>query len=132
MPPVLDVIGLVTTDLPASLAFYRLLGLNLPAEADTAPHVEVLLPGGMHLVWDPVSTIQSFDPSWTPPGGGHRVSLAFRCTDRDEVDRIHADLVAAGHRSHLEPFDAAWDQRYATVLDPDGTHVDLYAPQPSP
>ncbi|MGI8769099.1 MAG: VOC family protein [Propionibacteriaceae bacterium] len=31
-------IGLVATDLPASLAFYRQLGLKIPADADTAPH----------------------------------------------------------------------------------------------
>ena len=36
--------------------------------------------------------------------------------------------MAAGHRGHLEPFDAFWGQRYATVLDPDGNGVDLYAP----
>jgi uncharacterized glyoxalase superfamily protein PhnB len=32
-----------------------------------------------------------------------------------------------GSGSYLEPFDAVWGQRYATVLDPDGVHVDLYA-----
>ncbi|MGB5655838.1 MAG: glyoxalase, partial [Acidimicrobiia bacterium] len=26
------------------------------------------------------------------------------------------------------PFDAFWGQRYATVLDPDGNGVDLFAP----
>ena len=29
--------------------------------------------------------------------------------------------------SHLEPMDAFWGQRYATVLDPDGNSVDLFA-----
>jgi catechol 2,3-dioxygenase-like lactoylglutathione lyase family enzyme len=130
MTPVLDVVGLVVADLPASLAFYRRLGLPIPAEADTEPHVEVALPGGLRLCWDPVSTIVSFDPSWTPPTGGHAMGLAFRCADPDEVDRVHADLVDAGHRSHLKPVDAFWGQRYATVLDPDGNGVDLYAPLP--
>ncbi|MFL6036949.1 MAG: glyoxalase, partial [Gaiellaceae bacterium] len=27
-----------------------------------------------------------------------------------------------------EPFDAFWGQRYATVVDPDGNAVDLFAP----
>jgi uncharacterized glyoxalase superfamily protein PhnB len=36
--------------------------------------------------------------------------------------------VAAGYHSELEPFDAFWGQRYATVLDPDGNGVDLFAP----
>jgi uncharacterized glyoxalase superfamily protein PhnB len=37
------------------------------------------------------------------------------------------DLAAAAYKGHLAPFDAFWGQRYATVLDPDGNHVDLYA-----
>jgi len=128
MSPSLDVVGLVVADLPASLAFYRRLGLDVPADADTEPHVEVPLPGGLRLVFDPISTIRSFDPGWTPPGDGHRMGLAFRCADPAQVDDTYAELVAAGHRGHLEPFDAFWGQRYATVLDPDGNGVDLYAP----
>lgn len=30
--------------------------------------------------------------------------------------------------SDVVPFDAPWGQRYATVLDPDGNGVDLFAP----
>jgi catechol 2,3-dioxygenase-like lactoylglutathione lyase family enzyme len=128
MTPALDVVGLVVADLPASLAFYRRLGLDIPPEADVAPHVEVHLPGGMRLLWDPVTTIQSFDPSWTEPSGSGRVGLAFRCQDPAEVDRTYDDLVNAGHQGHHKPWDAFWGQRYATVLDPDGNAVDLYAP----
>ena len=42
----LDVIGLVVTDMAATLAFYRRLGLDIPADADSEPHAEVPLPGG--------------------------------------------------------------------------------------
>jgi catechol 2,3-dioxygenase-like lactoylglutathione lyase family enzyme len=133
MAPVLDVIGLVTTDLAASLRFYRRLGLDIPTEADGEPHVEVSLSGGIRLCWDPVSTILSFDPTWTAPpaGSGHRANLAFRCADPAEVDAVFADLVGAGYSGRHEPWDAFWGQRYATVLDPDGTPVDLYAPLPA-
>lgn len=34
----------------------------------------------------------------------------------------------AGHEGHLAPWDAVWGQRYATVHDPDGNAVGLYAP----
>jgi uncharacterized glyoxalase superfamily protein PhnB len=44
-----------------------------------------------------------------------------------ELDRLHAELTAAGYRSDGDPFDAFWGQRYATVLDPDGNPVDLFA-----
>lgn len=124
----LDMIGLVVEDLAASLAFYRRLGLEIPASADDAPHVEVTLPGGLRLAWDPVATIRSFDPAWTKPSGSPRVALAFACASPAEVDDLYASLVASGAVGHLPPFDAAWGQRYATVHDPDGNGVDLFAP----
>jgi uncharacterized glyoxalase superfamily protein PhnB len=37
-------------------------------------------------------------------------------------------LTAAGHHGKTAPWDAFWGQRYATVLDPDGNQVDLFAP----
>lgn len=123
------VIELVVADMAASLAFYRRLGLEVPADADTAPHVDLDL-GGLHLALDTRETILSFDPSWTPPSGGHRVALAFRCETAEEVDAAYAELTGAGAPGHLPPWDAFWGQRYAVVHDPDGTPVDLFAPLP--
>lgn len=123
----LDLIGLVTEDMASSLAFYRKLGLDIPPDADGEPHVEVTLPGGLRLAWDTVEVVCTFS-EWEPARGGHRIALAFLCDGPEAVDQSHAQLVAAGYRSHLEPFDAFWGQRYATVLDPDGNPVDLFAP----
>jgi len=111
-----------------TLAFYRRLGLDIPAEADKDPHVDYALPGGVRLAWDTVETIHSFDPDWTAPEGSPRVGLAFLCADPAEVDRWYADMVAAGYRGHKPPWDAFWGQRYAVLLDPDGTSVELCAP----
>jgi catechol 2,3-dioxygenase-like lactoylglutathione lyase family enzyme len=126
----LDLIGLVVEDMARSLAFYRLLGLDIPDNYDRDPHVEATLSGGLRIAWDTVDTIRSFDPGWTPPAGGHRVSLAFACADPAEVDATYKALVDAGYDGHLEPWDAFWGQRYAIVLDPDGNSVDLFAPRP--
>ncbi|MFJ5100146.1 VOC family protein [Streptomyces sp. NPDC088554] len=106
--PRFDSVGLVVSDMAASLAFYRLLGLDLPADADTAPHVEASLPGGLRLLWDTEETVRSYDPGWTRPTGGERTGLAFRCTGPAEVDATHDALVAAGYRSHLTPWDAVF------------------------
>lgn len=124
----LNLIGLVVADLPESLAFYRRLGLAVPAAADAEPHVEVTLPGGLRLAWDPVDVVKSFDAEWTPPTGGHRINLAFRCESPAAVDAKYDELVEAGYNSHLKPWDAVWGQRYAVVDDPDGNAVDLFAP----
>jgi len=127
-----DLIGLVVDDMARSLAFYRKLGLDIAGDLDAEDHVEATLPGGLRMAWDTVETIKSFDPTWTPPtGGGHRIGLAFLCADPAEVDRIYADLVSAGYEGHLEPWDAFWGQRYASVRDPDGNGVDLFARLPT-
>jgi catechol 2,3-dioxygenase-like lactoylglutathione lyase family enzyme len=128
MAPRFQVIGFVVADMAASLAFYRALGLELPAEADGEPHVSLEIPGGPTIAWDTQDTIRSFDASWTPPPAGHRMSVAFACDDPADVDATHDKLVAAGYRSHLDPWDAFWGQRYATLLDPDDNAVDLFAP----
>lgn len=127
MTPRLDLIGLVVSDMAASLAFYRLLGLEVPADADDQPHVEVTLPGGLRLAWDTVDVVRSFDPDWSAPTGGHRAALAFDCGDPAGVDAAFDLLVGAGHDGHLAPWDAFWGQRYAVVHDPDGNAVDLFA-----
>ena len=123
-----DALGLVVADMGRSLAFYRRLGLEIPAEGDAEPHVEASLPGGTRMLWDTVETIQSFDPDWAPPSGGHGIGLAFACDDPADVDRTYAELIGAGYEGHKEPWDAFWGQRYATVRDPDGNGVDLFAP----
>ena len=124
-------VELVVTDMAATLAFYRHLGLDIPADADTQPHVDVELAGGMRLAFDTEGTIRSFDSGWSrPEGGGHRVALAFSCDSPAEVDKAWTDLTGAGSDGHLPPWDAFWGMRYAVVHDPDGTPVDLFAPLP--
>ncbi|MEF9886084.1 VOC family protein [Streptomyces sp. P9-A4] len=125
--PQLDLIGLVVSDMAASLAFYRRLGLDVPDSAGSAPHVEATLPGGLRIAWDTEDVVRSFDPDWTRPEGGHRIELAFQCGTPGDVDAVYEELTAAGYRGHLKPWDAVWGQRYAVVLDPDGSGVSLFA-----
>ncbi len=125
----LEVVEVVVRDMAASLAFYRRLGLALPAEADAEPHVEIDV-GGVRLAFDTEDTIRSFDPDWTRPSGGHRLALAFACASPQEVDAAWAELTGAGYAGHLPPWDAFWGQRYAVVHDPDGNAVDLFAALP--
>jgi len=130
MPARLNLIGIVVQDMARSLAFYRRLGLDLPASADTEPHVEMTLPGGLRLAWDTVETIRSFDPEWASPSGSARVGLAFLCDSPADVDRTYSELTGLGYEGHKEPWDAFWGQRYASLHDPDGNGVDLFAPNP--
>jgi catechol 2,3-dioxygenase-like lactoylglutathione lyase family enzyme len=128
--PHLAAIGMVVADMAASLAFYRRLGLDVPAEADAAPHAEAPLPGGLRLMWDSHETARAIDPDWSPPRTGAPTGLAFACDGPAGVDRVYAELTAAGYRGEKAPWDAFWGQRYAVVADPDGNGVDLFAPLP--
>jgi len=130
MTPTFSVIGIVVSDMATSLAFYRRLGLDIPPDADAQPHVEAVLPGGLRIAWDTETTIRSFDPSWSPPPPGGRIGLAFLCADPADVDATYRMMIDAGAATHLEPWDAFWGQRYASITDPDGNGVDLFAPLP--
>lgn len=123
----LDLIGMVVEDMPRALAFYRQLGWDIPAEMDTEGHVEHTLPNGLRFAWDTREVIWSFDPDWQPPSGGHGIGLAFLCGSPAEVDTVYERLTDLGYHGHKPPFDAFWGQRYATIEDPDGNSIDLFA-----
>ncbi|MFG2028921.1 VOC family protein [Streptomyces sp. NPDC048825] len=130
MTPRFDAIGMVASDMAASVAFYRRLGLSFPEGSEKQPHAEAPLPGGLRLMLDSEETIRSFAPEWQPPSGGGRISLALLCESPAEVDSVYEEMVGAGYDSGLKPWDAEWGQRYASLLDPDGNDVGLFAPLP--
>ena len=126
MTPRLDLVGVVVSDMARSVAFYRRLGLEFPAGAESEGHTEAT-GAGVRFALDTEDVVRSFDPEWQRGDRGHHVG-AFLCDDAAEVDRVHEELVAAGYESHKAPWDAFWGQRYAEVRDPDGNIVDLFAP----
>jgi catechol 2,3-dioxygenase-like lactoylglutathione lyase family enzyme len=122
----LAAIGIVAADIVESARFYRTLGLDVPEPPSGDDHFEITLPNGVRLMWDNETLIKQLDPEWSR-GDGHTVGLAFECDSPADVDATHARLVEAGFRTKTDPFDAFWGQRYATLLDPDGQPVDLFA-----
>ncbi len=125
--PQLDAIGIVSADLKATVRFYRLVGLQVPDSNED--HVEAVTPGGIRVMFDTLELIKRIDPDWVQPAG-RAIGLAFRCINAKEVDEVYASVVAGGFRGKAPPYDAFWGQRYATVLDPDGNGVDLFADLP--
>jgi uncharacterized glyoxalase superfamily protein PhnB len=121
--PQLDAIGIVSSDLDRSRAFYELVGVEI-AEGDD--HVEAKAPNGMRLMFDTEDVIRSFRPDWTRETG-NQVALAFACGSPAEVDETYARVVEAGFEGDKEPWDAFWGFRYAQLRDPDGVQVDLFA-----
>ena len=123
-----DLIGMVVRDMAASLRFYRLLGLDIPPEADNDSHVEVIVAGGFRIAWDTLDLMRRIDAAWPEPSG-HRIGLAFKCDSPAEVDALYIKVTETGYKGQRAPWDAFWGQRYAQVLDPDGALVDLFANQ---
>jgi len=89
--------------------------------------VEYNSPNGYRLAWDTEALIKGLLPDWEEPRG-HRIHLAFLVDSPAEVDEVHARVVAAGYTSRRDSHDAFWGQRYATLMDPDGNPVGVFAP----
>jgi catechol 2,3-dioxygenase-like lactoylglutathione lyase family enzyme len=129
-PPAFNQFNLVVSDMEASLAFYRRLGVVVrdtdPAWA--AHHRSAVMPDGLDLDFDSVEFARRWDRGWDRPAGGGMGVLGFGFASRDDVDAAYADLVGAGYRGQQEPYDAFWGARYAVVEDPDGNAVGLMSP----
>ncbi len=108
-----------------SIAFYRLLGLDVP-ETPAEGHVDAFLPNGVRFMLDSEEVVRSFLPDWQR-NDGNQIGLALECSSPAEVDEIYARVVGAGFAGEKEPWDAFWGQRYAIIPDPDGVLVNLYA-----
>ena len=121
--PQLDAIGIVSSDLGRTRAFYRLLGVEF---AEGGDHVEAALPNGLRLMVDTEDVMRSFRPDWTRETG-NQLALAFACASPAEVDATYERIVAEGFEGEKEPWDAFWGHRYAQLRDPDGVGIDLFA-----
>lgn len=131
MRPALNTIDIIVSDMEASIAFYARLGLEFKLDAASPEHAGCDLPGGLHVMLDAEGFRTPFLPGWRAPESGPRTLLCFEFDSPAEVDAKYAELVGAGYRGISEPFDAFWGMRYATVADPDGGGVDLYASLPA-
>jgi catechol 2,3-dioxygenase-like lactoylglutathione lyase family enzyme len=130
--PRFNQVNVVVADMDASLAFYRLLGLDVtggdpwPAGSQ-ARHAEAaaISPDGASLELDNGASLATWAPDWDDPGG---VVIGVSVPSAADVDELHHRAVAAGYGSRRAPADAYWGARYAIVVDPDGNSVGLMGP----
>jgi catechol 2,3-dioxygenase-like lactoylglutathione lyase family enzyme len=127
MNPTMNAIDIIVSDLDATMAFYRRLGLDFEIDPNMPGHASCNPSSGLHLMLDTEDLRGPTLPGWTRPTGGPRTCLAFEFAGPAAVDATYGELTAAGYRGIQEPWDAFWGMRYATVADPDGNGVDLYA-----
>jgi uncharacterized glyoxalase superfamily protein PhnB len=128
--PTFDGFNLVVSDMEATIAFYRRLGLTIddlqPEWAEWAPHHRNAKAGeGAHLDFDSVEFARVWDEGWRGSNGG---VFSFSVETREAVDAIYDDLTSAGYRGSQPPYDAFFGSRYAVVEDPDGNAVGIRSP----
>jgi uncharacterized glyoxalase superfamily protein PhnB len=122
-------VHLTVQDMPAAIAFYRSIGLDVPEPVGGGSHVEIDFDNGTHLAMSTVALTRSYDPGWREPNLPSGSALQFELASRAAVDARYDELTAAGAHGHLPPFDAFWGSRYAEVEDPDGNVVGFHSPR---
>jgi predicted lactoylglutathione lyase len=114
----LSMVGLMVKDMKAALAFYRMLGLEIPTEEDEKPFVLHRMESGVSLFWDTVFANQ-YDPDRTGVTGGYQIMLEFYLGEDAAVDAMYARLTAAGYHGRSTPQQTSGPYA-AMVDDPDG------------
>jgi catechol 2,3-dioxygenase-like lactoylglutathione lyase family enzyme len=128
-PPDLHMLNLVVGDMPASLEFYRRLGVVAPdSEGMPGAHVQLKMPGGFSLELDTAESARLWHAAWRIDPASVGVVIGFSLRTRQAVDERYAELTSAGYLGRQPPFDAFWGARYAIVADPDGNDVGLMSP----
>lgn len=125
--PRLDQINLVSADVPASVEFYRLLGVDVPDAPDDgwdAHHRSSVSTGGDPALDLDIDSV-AFASYWGAEGMRPGPVLGFRLASREAVDEVYERLTAAGHPGLRAPYDAFFGVRFAVVQDPGGTSVAL-------
>jgi uncharacterized protein len=119
--PKVSLITLGVADLERSLAFYRDgLGLSPENYDPDAGVVFFRLDGNMLLVIWPREELAS-DAALDPAGGGFSgIALAHNEPDREGVDRVFAEALAAGATATQPPRDTEWGGYAGYFADPDG------------
>lgn len=126
---VLNQVNIVVGNMKASADFYRRLGADVAEPEADAFHLACGLANDFDLDLDTAK----FAPFWNKSWAGRsdlvgRTVIGFAVETRDDVDALHADMVAAGYRSLQPPWDAFWGARYAIIEDPNGAAVGLMSP----
>jgi predicted lactoylglutathione lyase len=118
----LSMVVLEVADLPASLAFYRLLGLEIQEPDHSRPLVIHRMPSGVSLLFT-TGFASRYDADWhRPTGGGYGQLLEFYVGEDATVDAKWHELVDAGYHGRLAPTQTTGPYA-AMVDDPDGNVI---------
>ncbi|WP_426593770.1 VOC family protein [Cellulomonas sp. McL0617] len=118
----LSMLGVIVRDMPAALRFYRMLGLDIPAEQDAKPFVLHRMGSGVTIFFDTVFAVRYDADHTMRTGAGYGSLFEFYLGDDAAVDAKYAELTAAGYHGRLAP-EQTFGPYAAMVDDPDGNVV---------
>lgn len=121
-------IGIICKDIQSSIKFYSILGLKFK-QFKESDHYECILTNNLTLMLDSEDLIKSIQPKWEA-GTKSKISLCFEFSEPESVNHTYKKLIDLGYKSVKKPWNAFWNQRYATILDPDNNQIDLYCDLP--
>jgi len=129
--PILNQVNVVARDWDASLAFYRLLGLDV-AGGDEWPvgsgarHASVAMQvDRVVLEFDNPPMLRQYAQDADNVRGA---VIGFAYPSAEAVDATVDRLQAAGYPVRQPAYDAFWGARYAIVEDPGGNAIGLMGP----
>ena len=119
---------LYVRDLQRSIAFYRLLGLDVPEPHPEHPGTACTLADGVTMIITTDALAVRLDPGWVRPDRGYPQVLEFFVDDDAQVDAAWNRLTSAGYTGRTAP--ARLIGPYAALIeDPDG-HVVMVTSEP--
>jgi predicted lactoylglutathione lyase len=117
----LGMVALDVRDIGRSIAFYRLLGLDIPDPSPGRPVSLCKMESGVTLVLAE-GFAAAADPAWARPEGGYQIFLEFFVGDDAAVDAEWEKLTGAGHHGRMAPVKTPGPYA-AMVDDPDGNVI---------
>lgn len=121
----LDAIGIACENPEKSIQFYQNFGVTF--EEFGEGHYEGKTARGLRIMLDSFELMKKINPTWNEPQAPG-ITLCFLQESKKDVDSCYQTIIEKGFHSVKEPWDAFWGQRYASILDPDGNQVDIFAP----
>ncbi|NLF65502.1 MAG: glyoxalase [Chloroflexi bacterium] len=127
MNPRIDLITIVTGDVPRMVAFYRDV-LGFVVADDMHNYVEFESAGvRFSICHRDIMYDATGHESFTREASGQRLELAFPVPTPEAVDRLYEELVGRGATPVKGPADMPWGQRTAFFADPDGNIHEIFA-----
>jgi len=118
----LYMVGVIVSDMPKAVEFYRRLGVDIPAGSETQRHVPIKM-GEMTFFLNTRDLNARWDPAKIEAAGGYRIILEFYLKTRPEVDAKYAEMIGYGYQSHVAPFETPFNVYFAMIDDPDGNTI---------